>query len=109
MVVLPVFGWSLTLALHFTLPVTLLQSDGIVLFNPRAMKKPDLNADKIRYTSNLRHYHRSGAQSKRSWDEWVDGPGASVRKPSNILKITLISLGVLALIAIIGGLMNELR
>jgi len=73
------------------------------------MKKPNPSAAKIRYTSNLRHYHRSGAQSKRSWDEWVDGPGASMRKPLNILKITLTSLGVIALIAVIGGLMNELR
>ncbi len=73
------------------------------------MKKPDLSTEKIRYTSSLRHYHRSGADSRRSWDEWVDGPRASVRKPSNVLKITAITLGVIVLLVIIGGLINELR
>ncbi|MCX8496210.1 MAG: hypothetical protein ORN51_08520 [Akkermansiaceae bacterium] len=73
------------------------------------MKKSASSTEKIQYKGSLRHYHRSNTKQKRSWDEWVDGPGASKLKPLNLLKIAFVSLGVIALIAVIGGLIIELR
>jgi hypothetical protein len=63
-----------------------------------------------RFSGSLRHYHRSGSQTQRSWDEWVDGDLAKKKRRSrNWLKITGITLAVLALVGIIAGLMVELR
>ncbi len=62
-----------------------------------------------RFNGNLRHYHRSGTQTQRSWDEWVDGDLAKTRRSrKNWPKILGIILGVLALGGIIAGLLVEL-
>jgi hypothetical protein len=62
-----------------------------------------------RFSGQLRHYHRSGVSQRRTWDEWVDGeeakPGISIK----ILKIAGIVLALLALGAIIAGLVISLR
>ncbi len=62
-----------------------------------------------RFSGSLRHYHRSGAQTQRSWDDWVDGDLAKTRRSKkNWPKILGIILGVLGLGAIIAGLLVEL-
>ena len=73
----------------------------------RAMKDPLLRDDSTRFSGKLRHYHRTGAQNPRTWEEWVDGrtPGTT-RKPW--LKACAIFVGVIALGGIIAGLVIEL-
>lgn len=66
---------------------------------------PDENA---KFSGNLRHYHRTGAQSQRSWEDWVEGTTAKTRKSRNWLKIIGIVAGTLALSTIIAGLIIEL-
>jgi hypothetical protein len=61
-----------------------------------------------RFSGSLRHYHRSGSQTQRSWDDWVDGDLAKKRRSRNWLKLIGITLGVLALAGIIAGLLVEL-
>jgi hypothetical protein len=73
------------------------------------MKRPRPINDGTRFSGQLRHYHRSGARARRTWEEWVDGEDA---KPSiwiKVLKISGIVLAVLALVAIIAGLVISLR
>ncbi len=67
---------------------------------------PDENA---RFNGSLRHYHRAGAQTQRSWDDWVEGTTAKTRKSGKWLKILGITVAVLALAAIMIGLIVELR
>lgn len=67
---------------------------------------PDENA---RFSGPLRHYHRSGTQTQRSWDDWVEG-GASKPKGSRSLgKILAVVVAALALVGIVVGLIIELR
>jgi hypothetical protein len=66
---------------------------------------PDENA---KFSGNLRHYHRTGAQTQRSWDDWVEGTTAKTGKSRNWLKIVGIVVGALALSGIITGLIIEL-
>lgn len=61
-----------------------------------------------RFNGSLRHYHRSGSQMQRSWDDWVDGDLAKTRRSRNWLKFFGIMLGLLALSGIIAGLLVEL-
>lgn len=61
-----------------------------------------------RFSGNLRHYHRSGSQTQRSWDDWVDGDLAKTRRTRNWPKILGTVVGVLALVGIIVGLLVEL-
>jgi hypothetical protein len=67
---------------------------------------PDEHA---RFSGSLRHYHRTGSQTQRSWDDWVDGTTAKTRKSRHRLKIFGVTVAVLALAAIIVGLIIELR
>ncbi len=67
---------------------------------------PDENA---KFSGNLRHYHRTGAQTQKSWDDWVDGSGVKNRTSRNWLKVIGIVLASLALSGIIIGLIVELR
>jgi len=73
------------------------------------MERPNPSQEQFRYTSKLRHYHRSASDRKRTWDQWVDGPAAPPRKSRKILRNTLIVLGLIALVVIIGGLIIELK
>jgi hypothetical protein len=61
-----------------------------------------------RFSGSLRHYHRSGSQTQRSWDEWVNGDLAKTRRSRNWPKLIGITLGLLALAGIIAGLLVEL-
>jgi hypothetical protein len=62
-----------------------------------------------RFTGSLRHYHRSGSRTQRSWDDWVDGDLAKTRRArKNWPKILGIILGVLGLGGIVAGLLVEL-
>ena len=67
---------------------------------------PDENA---KFSGNLRHYHRTGAQEQKSWDDWVDGSRVKNRKPRNWLKVIGITVAALALSGIITGLIVELK
>jgi hypothetical protein len=61
---------------------------------------------KERFRGSLRHYHRTGAKSQRSWDAWIDEKSANA-KSINWLKVLGISIAVLALGGIIAGLIIE--
>jgi hypothetical protein len=66
---------------------------------------PDEHA---RFSGSLRHYHRAGGQTQRSWDDWVEGTTAKSRKSGKWLKVFGIIVAVLALVGIIIGLIVEL-
>ncbi len=61
-----------------------------------------------KFTTNLRHYHRSGAQNPPTWDTWVDGSSKVRRKNRNWLKIAAVTIGVLILVGITVGLIIEM-
>jgi len=65
--------------------------------------------EKPRFSGALRHYHRSGPQNQRTWEEWVDGKASRSWFTKRSIAIILITLSVLALCAIIAGLIIELR
>jgi hypothetical protein len=77
------------------------------------MKRNHPSDEPFKFSGNLRHYHRSGAQRQRTWDEWVEGPSSnphSAKNPSkNWLKIIAILIAGLALAGVIAGLAIELR
>ena len=72
------------------------------------MKRTHPPEEQARFSGNLRHYHRSGAQAQRSWDDWVDGTSAKARGWKNWPKIFGITIGGVALSGIIIGLLIEL-
>ena len=61
-----------------------------------------------RFKGSLRHYHRSGLQQNRSWDEWIDGKSAGSKGSVKWLRISIVIVAVLALGGIIAGLVIEL-
>lgn len=65
--------------------------------------------EKPRFSGALRHYHRSGLQAQRTWEEWVDGKASRPWITKKLIVIILITLAVLVLCAIIAGLIIELR
>lgn len=67
---------------------------------------PDENA---RFSGSLRHYHRSGAQTQRSWDDWVEGSAGKPPGSRKLGKLLAIVLGTAALLGIVAGLIIELR
>lgn len=67
---------------------------------------PDENA---RFSGPLRHYHRSGSQTQRSWDDWVEGGAAKQKGSRGFAKVLAVIVGGLALLGIIAGLVIELR
>jgi hypothetical protein len=73
------------------------------------MKRSYPSEQPDRFSGNLRHYHRSGSQTQRSWDEWVDGDLAKTRRGRKWPTLIGIALGALALASIIIGLVVELR
>lgn len=72
------------------------------------MKHPFPTDNKDRFSGQLRHYHRSGYQNRRTWDEWVDGKAAK-SGPTRWRKTVLVLLAVLTLGGVIAGLIIELR
>ena len=72
------------------------------------MKHPTHRDQEAKFSGTLRHYHRAGSQQHRTWDEWVDGKGAKSVNSMRWLKILGIIAAVVALGAIIVGLVIEL-
>ncbi|MES2437846.1 MAG: hypothetical protein V4584_02180 [Verrucomicrobiota bacterium] len=64
--------------------------------------------EQTRFAGNLRHCHRTGSQTQRSWDDWVDGPSAKRRGTKNWPKIIGFVVAGLALSGIVTGLIIEL-
>jgi hypothetical protein len=73
------------------------------------MKRITPPDDTTRFSGSLRHYHRSGAQTQRSWDDWVEGSAGKTRGSRNMGKILGVILGAIALLGIVTGLIIELR
>ena len=72
--------------------------------------KRSLNQDeKTPFNGPLRHYHRSGSQTHRTWDEWVDGKSSPSWISRNVWNVLGATLAVLILGGIITGLIIELR
>lgn len=72
------------------------------------MKRNPSSEQPDRFAGSLRHYHRTASHTRRTWDDWVDGDLAKTRRSRNWLKFIGITLGVLALSAIVAGLLVEL-
>ncbi len=72
------------------------------------MKKAESLAESSRFSGNLRHYHRSGAQAPRSWDDWVEGPTHKSRLNRNWPKIAVMVVAGFVLSGIVIGLVVEL-
>jgi hypothetical protein len=73
------------------------------------MNRPSTPNVKSRFSGSLRHYHRSSSQEQRTWEEWVDGKSSRSWISKNWIKITVITLAVLALGGIVTGLVIELQ
>ena len=73
------------------------------------MKHPNLIDDEARFKGSLRHYHRSGVRERRTWDEWVEGEEAKPGIWIKCLKIAGIIVALLALGAIVAGLVIALQ
>lgn len=73
------------------------------------MRRPIPLDDGFRFNAQIRHYHRSGLSQRRTWDEWVDGENAKPGVWIQVLKIAGLVLALLALGAIIAGLVISLR
>jgi len=83
---------------------------GNVAHSHLPMKHDFHRDDPTRFKGRLRHYHRAGAPGQRSWDDWVYGEGGKKRGGFlKWLRITGIALAILILLAIIVGLIIELR
>ncbi len=72
------------------------------------MKNPQPTPTQDRFNGNLRHYHRSGSKTQRTWDDWVDGPSHKLKSTRNWLKTSAIVVSVLALGGIVAGLVIEM-
>ena len=72
------------------------------------MKRTSPTDAPIKFSGNMRHYHRSGSKTQRTWDDWVDGHAAKVPSKRSWPKMVGILLGILALASIIAGLIIEL-
>ncbi len=72
------------------------------------MKRPPFPQNQGKFSGNLRHYHRSGGQNLRTWEDWVDGPSAKRKSSRNWLKILTVVVSLLALGGIAAGLWIEM-
>lgn len=61
-----------------------------------------------KFTGSMRHYHRSGKDSQRTWDDWVAGGAAKRRDSGKWLKISGLILGALIVVAIMAGIIIEI-
>lgn len=61
------------------------------------------------FDGGLRHYHRAANSDDKNWNAWIDGVGGKKSKSRNLLKILLVASAVLALVAVVVGLVIELR
>lgn len=72
------------------------------------MKRVYPKDEQSRFSGGVRHYHRSGATTTRTWDEWVNGTGKKGGGWLRLLKILGILLAIAALAGIVAGLIIEL-
>lgn len=72
------------------------------------MKHPAPRNDQTRFSTSLRHYHRAGSPTGRTWEEWVEGK-TTVKSATNWVKIILITAALIGLIGILAGLFIEMR
>lgn len=65
------------------------------------------------FRAPLRHYHRTNAEDPWDWQEWVDGQGKTRKwtwpRIRKLLVIVGTVIGIIALVALIIGLVIELR
>jgi hypothetical protein len=61
-----------------------------------------------KFAGNNRHYHRSGAGTQRTWDDWVEGRQVVKRNAGKWWKAAAVVVALLALAAIAAGLVIEL-
>ena len=73
------------------------------------MRRANPKDEKTRFSGGMRHYHRTGVPQRPSWEEWVDGAGATRKNALKWLRFLGIVIAFLALGAIIAGLFVELR
>lgn len=73
------------------------------------MKYSNQIDEEARFKGQLRHYHRSGSKDRRTWDEWVEGEETKPSVWLKVLKITGIIVALLALGAIVAGLVSALQ
>jgi hypothetical protein len=73
------------------------------------MKYSNQIDEEARFKGQLRHYHRSGSKERRTWDEWVEGEETKPSVWLKVLKITGIIVALLALGAIVAGLVSALQ
>ncbi len=73
------------------------------------MKHSQTPEGRSRFSTHLRHYHRTDSRPRRTWDDWVDGVSAKPAVSKSWLKIAGIVLALLALGGIIAGLVIEMR
>ena len=65
--------------------------------------------DKNRFSGTLRHYHRTGPGTHRSWDDWVEGHAVDRKQSRRWGRIVMVALALMTLGGIIAGLIIELR
>ena len=58
----------------------------LVIDIPWYMRRPSPINENNRFSAHVRHYHRSGASERRTWDQWVDGEDA---KPGSYYKLKI--------------------
>lgn len=73
------------------------------------MKSPVPGDKADRFQGSLRHYHRRGASTQDQWDEWAGVKTNAKAKWLRILRVSSVVLAFAGLIAIIVGLIIELR
>lgn len=61
-----------------------------------------------RFGGNLRHYHRAGTPTQKTWNDWVNGGEAKPPATRKWGKRAAVVFGALALVAIAVGLFVEL-
>jgi hypothetical protein len=72
------------------------------------MKPRNLPDEQTRFHGPLRHYHRTGTKQEKSWDEWIDGTPPKTGSSGRRWKIAGVIVALLALAAIITGLIIEM-
>jgi len=76
------------------------------------MKRIPPRDEQDRFKGSLRLHHRGGPAVHRTWDEWISGkpPKAGSRwNRKKLINVLIVVVSVLALAAIIAGLVIELR
>jgi hypothetical protein len=62
-----------------------------------------------RFRGSVRHYHRAAHSNQTNWDQWINGTTTTAKRSRNWTKILLLSIGSLALLGVVIGLVIEMR